>query len=118
MQNILLALLLLGGFLQAPPKVKMTRLYVFDCGMLTIDPAGVARYHVTEKEVVEPRMPVPCFLVVHAKGTLLWDTGVIPDSDVERAAPKPALYDVNAVSHAAVSRTLKSQLAALGYAPG
>jgi glyoxylase-like metal-dependent hydrolase (beta-lactamase superfamily II) len=86
--------------------------------MLNIDPAGVARYHVTEKEVVESRMPVPCFLVAHPKGTLLWDVGVIPDSDVEKATPKPALYDVNPVSHAVVSRTLKSQLAAIGYAPG
>jgi N-acyl homoserine lactone hydrolase len=101
----------------APAPPKTARLYVLDCGMLNIDPAGVARYHVTEKEVVEPRMPVPCFLVVHPKGTLLWDTGTIPDADVERAAPKPALYDVNPVSHAVVSKTLKSQLAALGYAP-
>ncbi len=93
------------------------RLYVLDCGMLNIDPAGVARYHVTQQEVVESRMPVPCFLVAHPKGTLLWDTGTIPDADVEKAAPKPALYDVNPVSHAVVSRTLKSQLAALGYAP-
>ena len=99
----------------APPKTA--RLYVLDCGMLNIDPAGVARYHVTEKEVVESRMPVPCFLVVHPKGTLLWDTGTIPDADVEKAAPRPALYDVNPVSHAVVSKTLKSQLAALGYAP-
>jgi len=96
---------------------KTARLYVLDCGMLNIDPAGVERYHVTQKEVVEARMPVPCFLVVHPKGTLLWDVGVIPDADVEKAAPKPALYDVNPVSHAVVSRTLKSQLAALGYGP-
>jgi glyoxylase-like metal-dependent hydrolase (beta-lactamase superfamily II) len=86
--------------------------------MLNIDPAGVARYHVTGKEVVEPRMPVPCFLVAHPKGTLLWDVGVIPDADVEKVAPRPARYDVNPVSHAVVSRTLKSQLAALGYAAG
>jgi len=116
MHRLLLALLLL--FSSAPQAPKTPRLYVLDCGMLNIDPAGVARYHVTEKEVVEPRMPVPCFLVVHPKGTLLWDTGTIPDADVEKAAPKPALYDVNPVSHAVVSRTLKSQLAALGYAPG
>jgi N-acyl homoserine lactone hydrolase len=98
--------------------VAAARLYVLDCGMLNIDPAGVERYHVTQKEVVESRMPVPCFLVVHPKGTLLWDVGVIPDADVEKAAPKAALYDVNPVSHAVVSRTLKSQLAALGYGPG
>jgi N-acyl homoserine lactone hydrolase len=101
----------------APAAPKTPRLYVLDCGMLTIDPAGVERYHVTQKEVVESRMPVPCFLVVHPKGTVLWDVGVIPDADVEKAAPKPALYDVNPVSHAIVSKTLKSQLAALGYSP-
>ena len=111
--TILFALLLLG----APTAPSPVRLYVLDCGMLNIDPAGVERYHVTQKEVVESRMPVPCFLVVHPKGTLLWDVGVIPDADVEKAAPKPAVYDVNQVSHAVVSRTLKSQLAALGYAP-
>src|SRR6476646_384587 len=116
MYTLLLTLAMLTGG-AAPAAPKTTRLYVLDCGMLNIDPEGVARYHVTEKEVVEPRMPVPCFLVVHPKGVLLWDTGVIPDADVEKAAPKPALYDVNAVSHAVVSRTLKSQLAALGYKP-
>ena len=115
-QRFLLALLTLSGAVPQPPAA--TRLYVLDCGMLNIDPAGVERYHVTQKEVVESRMPVPCFLVVHPKGTLLWDVGVIPDADVEKAAPKPALYDVNPVSHAVGSRTLKSQLAALGYAPG
>ncbi len=113
MFKILFALLLLG----APQPPASMRLYVLDCGMLNTDPAGVERYHVTQKEVVEARMPVPCFLVVHPRGTLLWDVGVIPDDDVERAAPKPALYDVNPVSHAVVSRTLRSQLAALGYAP-
>ena len=117
MLNLLLALLLFSQGAPARLAVKTTRLYVLDCGMLNIDPEGVARYHVTEKEVVEARMPVPCFLVVHPKGVLLWDTGVIPDADVEKAAPKPALYDVNAVSHAVVSRTLRSQLAALGYKP-
>jgi N-acyl homoserine lactone hydrolase len=115
MHTLLLTLAMLTG--AAPPAPKTPRLYVLDCGMLTIDPAGVERYHVTQKEVVESRMPVPCFLVVHPKGTLLWDTGVIPDADVEKAAPKAALYDVNPVSHAVVSKTLKSQLAALGYAP-
>ncbi len=64
-----------------PPKVM--RLYVFDCGLLNIAPAGVARYHVTPAETGETRMPVPCFLVAHPKGTLMWDVGVIPDETVE-----------------------------------
>ena len=66
-------------------------MYVFDCGMLTISTEGVTRYHVTPAEVGETRMPVPCFLVAHPKGTLMWDVGVIPDATVEKAAaPAPA----------------------------
>jgi glyoxylase-like metal-dependent hydrolase (beta-lactamase superfamily II) len=99
-----------------PPKVM--RLYVFDCGLLNIAPAGVARYHVTPAETGETRMPVPCFLVAHPKGTLMWDVGVIPDETVEATASKGgAHFDVNPVSAAVVTRTLKSQLAAIGYRP-
>jgi glyoxylase-like metal-dependent hydrolase (beta-lactamase superfamily II) len=94
------------------------RLYVFDCGLLNIAPAGVARYHVTPSEAGETRMPVPCFLVAHPRGTLMWDVGVIPDETVEAMASKGgAHYDVNPVSAAVVVRTLKSQLAAIGYSP-
>jgi len=99
-----------------PPKIM--RLYVFDCGLLNIAPAGVARYHVTPAETGETRMPVPCFLVAHPKGTLMWDVGVIPDETVEAMASKGgAHFDVNPVSAAVVTRTLKSQLAAIGYSP-
>ena len=98
-----------------PPKTM--RLYVFDCGMLNITPQGVARYHVTPAEVGEARMPVPCFLVAHPKGTLMWDVGVIPDELVEKAAAGGARYDVNITAAAVVTRTLKSQLAAIGYRP-
>lgn len=87
---------------------------MLDCGLVNVDPEGVTRYHLTQAEVVESRMPVPCFLVAHPRGTLLWDAGVIPDGLVERAAPKPALYDINPIMHAVVSRTLKSQLEAIG----
>jgi N-acyl homoserine lactone hydrolase len=113
-----------GGVLaaQAPAQPKATppktmRLYVFDCGMLNISAEGVARYHVTPAEVGESRMPVPCFLVAHPRGTLMWDVGVIPDATVEKAAAGGARYDVNPTAGAVVTRTLKSQLAAIGYSP-
>jgi glyoxylase-like metal-dependent hydrolase (beta-lactamase superfamily II) len=112
-----------GSAAQAPsPKKaeppKTMRLYVFDCGLLNIAPAGVARYHVTPAETGETRMPVPCFLVAHPKGTLMWDVGVIPDETVEAMQSKGgAHFDVNPVSAAVVTRTLKGQLAAVGYTP-
>ena len=100
----------------SPPKT--VRLYVFDCGMLTISTEGVTRYHVTPSEVGESRMPVPCFLVANPKGTLMWDVGVIPDATVEKqAAAGGARYDVNSTAAALVKRTLKGQLAEIGYSP-
>jgi N-acyl homoserine lactone hydrolase len=126
MLNLLVVLLLaFGGLLgaQAPAPKKATppgtvRLYVFDCGVLNISPEGVMRYHVTPAEVGETRMPVPCFLIAHPRGTLMWDVGVIPDATVERqAAAGGAHYDVNPTSAAVVKRTLNSQLAAIGYRP-
>jgi len=101
---------------KATPPTSM-RLYVFDCGLLNISREGVERYHVTTAEVGETRMPVPCFLVAHPKGTLMWDAGVIPDDDVERAAAGGAKYEVNPTAAAVVKRTLRSQLAAIGYRP-
>lgn len=125
MRRIALVALLFGaGTLLAAqaPAPKATppatlRLYVLDCGLLNISRAGVERYHVTTAEVGETRMPVPCFLVAHPKGTLMWDVGVIPDDDVEKAGAGGARYDVNPTAAAVVTRTLRSQLAAVGYRP-
>jgi glyoxylase-like metal-dependent hydrolase (beta-lactamase superfamily II) len=97
-----------------PPATKTLRLYVFDCGVLTVTAPGVERYHVTPAEVGETRMPVPCFLVAHPRGTLMWDVGVIPDPIVEKQ-PQGARADVNPTVAALVTRTLKSQLAQIGY---
>jgi N-acyl homoserine lactone hydrolase len=105
-----------GAAQTAPPKTA--RLYVFDCGMLTVTAEGVERYHVTPAEVGETRMPVPCYLVAHPRGTLMWDVGVIPDATVEKeAAAGGARYAVNPTVTALVRRTLRSQLAEVGYAP-
>ena len=124
MRSVLVFVLGFGAILSAQspavPKAsapKTMRLYVFDCGMLNISAEGVARYHVTPAEVGEARMPVPCFLVAHPKGTLMWDVGVIPDATVEKASAAGARYDVNTTAAAVVTRTLKSQLAAIGYSP-
>ena len=99
-----------------PPVADRLRLYVLDCGTLTVTAEGVERYHVTTAEVAETRMPVPCYLVEHPRGTLMWDVGVIPDAVVE-AQPQGARAAVNPTVSALVTRTLKSQLAQIGYTP-
>ena len=59
-----------------PPR--SVRLYVFDCGTLENMDAG--RFQLKREEVASNRISVACFLVAHPKGTLIWDTGAVPDT--------------------------------------
>ena len=54
-------------------------------------------------------MSVVAYLIVHPRGTLLWDTGVIPDELVKPEGTTEA--------RATVHKTLSGQLAAIGYKP-
>ena len=96
-----------------PPKTL--KLYVFDCGVISPNRAGTERYKVTPEEVGETRFSVPCFLIAHPRGTLMWDLGIVPDPTIEARAqgrePPPTSSVVVA------TRTLKSQLAEIGYQP-
>ena len=98
------------------PLPQSLRLYVFDCGLLNVTTEGVQRYHVTPAQLGETRMAVPCFLVAHPRGTLMWDLGVIPDGDVD-AQPQGARARFGGAFDASVTRTLRSQLAVIGYRP-
>ena len=53
---------------QAPNSV---RLYVFDCGSLNIP--DTSPYQLKKEELATTYMAVPCYLVAHPKGTLIWD---------------------------------------------
>ena len=89
-----------------PEAPKTVRMYVFDCGVLETSAGDPRNYHLTRDQVAETRMSVPCFLIVHPRGTLMWDVGVVPDSNIDAMAR-------NAMS----PPTLKNQLAAIGYTP-
>src|SRR5437763_14681570 len=56
------------------------RLYVFDCGKLKLGDTSV--YGFAPNDLATAEMSVPCFLVAHPKGTLMWDAGVLPDKDL------------------------------------
>jgi glyoxylase-like metal-dependent hydrolase (beta-lactamase superfamily II) len=90
-----------------PPKTM--RLYVFDCG--TIPAIDVGLFNFKKEELAETRMVVPCYLVVHPKGTLMWDVGAIPDTAFKDDGA-PVARDIFYAT-----KTLKSQLLAIGYAP-
>ena len=94
-----------------PPEApKSVRLYVFDCGVLKgLDPG---MFHLTKDQVATTEMAVPCYLVVDPRGTLMWDVGVIPDGALDANGGKPVTK-----GYATVTRTLRSQLASIGYQP-
>jgi N-acyl homoserine lactone hydrolase len=63
------------------PKVSDVRLFVLDCG--TIISHEPERFGLTRQDVPDPDFSDPCFLVVHPKGMLLFDTG-LTDAQVGR----------------------------------
>ncbi len=94
---------------QRPQPPQSVRLYVLDCGKIT--PANVDAYGLKPSEVVTMNMITPCFLVVHPRGTLIWDTGEIPDSAFKDGVSPQKLNNFT------VDRPLLPQLAAIGYTP-
>jgi len=90
-----------------PPASKNLRLYVFDCGIL--DNADISRYSLKRQEVGTHLMSVPAFLIVHPKGTLIWDTGFVPDSNF-KADGLPAT-----LQYGTSLKPLREQLAEIGY---
>lgn len=93
----------------APAAPSSLRLYVFDCGV--IKGLGVNMFGFKEGEVPPRDFVVPCYLVVHPKGTLMWDVGVIPDSAFP-AGGGPVTQGISTAT-----KTLTSQLAEIGYKP-
>ena len=59
----------------APPK--SLRLYIFDCGV--IHTTNGDAYSLKKEEMASTEMSIPCILVAHPRGTLMWDNGDIPD---------------------------------------
>jgi N-acyl homoserine lactone hydrolase len=100
-----------SGFSQArkPTPPKSVRLYVLDCGRITV--ANGDSMGFKPGELATANMVTPCFLIVHPKGTLMWDTGEIPDSAFATGV-KPATQGAFTVD-----RPLLPQLAAIGYTP-
>lgn len=93
----------------APKPPSSLRLYVMDCGV--IKGMSVTTFNFKEGEVPVRDFVVPCYLVVHPKGTLMWDVGVIPDSAFA-AGGGPVTQGISTAT-----KTLTSQMAAIGYRP-
>ena len=100
-----LALVVAAALCATPPRSM--RMYVFDCA--TLKDRDPANYGLTRQQVESVDMSDPCFLIVHPRGTLLWETGL-----------NDAVYDRpegGGAKHDKIDKSLKSQLAAVGYQP-
>jgi N-acyl homoserine lactone hydrolase len=91
-----------------PQAPKSVRLYILDCGKIT--GVGETAFGFKPGQLATTEMFTPCYLIVHPRGTLMWDTGEISDKDFK--APGPATQGAFTVT-----KPLLPQLAALGYTP-
>jgi N-acyl homoserine lactone hydrolase len=91
-----------------PDPPESVRLYVLDCGKIS----GVTSREFGFRDgELESEMFTPCFLVEHPRGTLMWDTGEIPDSALNSDGSPTTQRSFT------VTRPLLPQLAAIGYTP-
>jgi N-acyl homoserine lactone hydrolase len=105
----ILAVTLAPAQFKKSQTLKSPRLMVFDCGSLA--PTDISPYQLKKEDVATTMMSVPCFLVAHPKGTLMWDVGAVPDSNF-KGDGKPAT-----LRYATIAKPLKEQLAEIGMAP-
>ena len=111
---ILAPLLVTAGITQGQARV---RLYVFDAGTLESDPA---RYQLKPAEVRATQLAMTAFLIVHPRGTLMWDTGgVADDTWTPTGGPvsKRILLSDYRERPVMVRQSIAAQLASAGYQP-
>lgn len=92
------------------PKVTSPRLYVIDCGTLTYN--RPEDYQLTREQVADTNMAVPCYLVIHPRGILLFDTGLS-----DRLVGRPLWENVDGGYGQIRFATLRGALADIGVTP-
>ncbi len=89
--------------------VQTPRIYVFDAGSIRgLDPK---LFNFTRDEIKEVDFVNAAYLIVHPKGTLMFEAGAVQDSHF-KADGSPVTEGIMTAT-----RALKPQLAAAGYAP-
>ncbi|WP_394826498.1 N-acyl homoserine lactonase family protein [Pendulispora albinea] len=91
------------------PAEQGLRLYIFACG--DIDILDVSIFHPGTGQGEKKRLGASCYLVVHPKGSLAWDTG-LPDELAKSPAGKKDDFAVERMP-----KTLASQYKEIGVDP-
>lgn len=107
---IIAVLLSAAGTVAAAEPVTEVRLYALDCGRATTADIGFLS-DTGEYDGKPGAVVVPCFVVRHPKGTLLWDTGL-----GDKIAENKGGVDQPGI-HMEVPVTLAAQLRGIGLAP-
>jgi glyoxylase-like metal-dependent hydrolase (beta-lactamase superfamily II) len=111
MRTLVLALALASTLVaqQRPAAPTSVRLYILDCGIIVaMNPES---YDLRPNEIKGPLdFITPCYLVVHPRGTLMWDVGQIADANMPASGP-------GTQGPFRVSQKLLPQLEKLGYKP-
>jgi glyoxylase-like metal-dependent hydrolase (beta-lactamase superfamily II) len=99
-----------GPALAEDPGVPPIRLHTLDCGRIDVEDMGMFS-DAGEHDGTSGELVVPCFLVHHPDGYLLWDTGL-----GDHYAEVPDGQDMGGVRFR-VAVTLRSQLERIGVEP-
>ena len=107
--SALLVLTLVTGATGALAATKGPRLYILDCG--DIRPMDPTLFGLKKEEIAgDGSFVTPCYLVVHRKGTLIWDVGQVPDAQIPGDGTEVVVQDL-----LKARRKLVPQIEALGY---
>ena len=108
----LACLVIYAGCAHEPNAPEGPRLYVLDCG--DIKPMDPTLFGLKKEEIAgDASFITPCYLIVHPKGTLIWDVGQVPDAQIPDDGTEVVVQDI-----LKAKRKLLPQLKALGYEPG
>lgn len=89
-----------------PPAPATVRMYVFDGGVLRIaDPMPL--FGLKKEEVAASDLSDGAYLIVHPRGTLMWEAGLVPDENIGGPNARPG----------APAKRLKDLMAEVGYRP-
>ena len=99
-----------AGTPASPLKVSSPRLYAADCGSILVGDMAVfsdtGDFDGQKRDFI-----VPCFIIAHPQGVLIWDAGLNEALVAEKNGVDHGVF------HLSVKKTLSEQLKTLGLAP-